>query len=144
MAAILDSLPEALLLIDAGGRVVNANAVAVGWFEAPGNPLVGRSVTDLLSGFGTALARVAGGADAGAGVWTEPGDGGAAPPAVPRRPASRPAWSPSSPTAPASRPRWSAPSCPPCTAGWRSWWSATSPASPTPSRSCAASSGRPS
>ncbi|WP_344670889.1 PAS domain-containing protein [Catenulispora yoronensis] len=77
MAAILDSLPEALLLIDAGGRVVNANAVAVGWFEAPGNPLVGRSVTDLLSGFGTALARVAGGADAGAGVWTEPGDGGA-------------------------------------------------------------------
>ncbi|GAA1969189.1 response regulator [Catenulispora subtropica] len=76
LAAILDSLPEALLLIDGGGRVVNANAVAVGWFEAPGAPLVGRPVTDLLSGFGTALARVAS-ADSTAGVWTEPGDSGA-------------------------------------------------------------------
>ncbi|MFL6116131.1 MAG: PAS domain-containing protein [Catenulispora sp.] len=77
LAAILDSLPEALLLVDAGGRVVNANAVAVGWFEAPGVPLVGRAVTDLLSGYGTALARVAAGADdPTAGVWTDPGDSG--------------------------------------------------------------------
>ncbi|MEY9859553.1 PAS domain S-box-containing protein [Catenulispora sp. GAS73] len=76
LAAILDSLPEALLLVDGGGRVVNANAVAVGWFEAPGAPLVGRPVTDLLSGFGTALARVAS-PDPTAGVWTDPGDSGA-------------------------------------------------------------------
>ena len=48
LAAILDALPEALLLVDAGGRVVNANAVAVGWFEAHGVPLVGRPVTELL------------------------------------------------------------------------------------------------
>lgn len=75
LAAILDSLPEALLLVDGGGRVVNANAVAVGWFEAPGAPLVGRPVTDLLSGFGTALARVAS-PDPTAGVWTDPGDSG--------------------------------------------------------------------
>lgn len=75
LAAILDSLPEALLLVDGGGRVVNANAVAVGWFEAPGAPLVGRAVTDLLSGFGTALARVAS-PDPTAGVWTDPGDSG--------------------------------------------------------------------
>jgi PAS domain S-box-containing protein len=76
LAAILDSLPEALLLVDGGGRVVNANAVAVGWFEAPGAPLVGRPVTDLLSGFGTALARVAS-PDPTAGVWTDPGESGA-------------------------------------------------------------------
>lgn len=76
LAAILDSLPEALLLVDGGGRVVNANAVAVGWFEAPGAPLVGRPVTDLLSGFGTALARVAS-PDPTAGVWTDPGEAGA-------------------------------------------------------------------
>ncbi|MEY9930148.1 PAS domain S-box-containing protein [Catenulispora sp. GP43] len=75
LAAILDSLPEALLLVDGGGRVVNANAVAVGWFEAPGAPLVGRPVTDLLSGFGTALARVAS-PDPTAGVWTDPGESG--------------------------------------------------------------------
>ncbi|MEY9887898.1 PAS domain S-box-containing protein [Catenulispora sp. MAP5-51] len=75
LAAILDSLPEALLLVDGGGRVVNANAVAVGWFEAPGAPLVGRPVTDLLSGFGTALARVAS-PDPTAGVWTDPGEAG--------------------------------------------------------------------
>ncbi|NUR60909.1 MAG: PAS domain-containing protein [Catenulispora sp.] len=76
LAAILDALPEALLLVDAGGRVVNANAVAVGWFEAPGVPLVGRPVTELLSGFGTALARVPA-VEPTAGVWTEPGDSGA-------------------------------------------------------------------
>src|SRR5882672_2101705 len=69
LAAILDSLPEALLLIDGAGRVVNANAVALGWFEAGGVPLVGRSIGEFLSGFGTALARTG---DVG-GVWTEPG-----------------------------------------------------------------------
>jgi PAS domain S-box-containing protein len=69
LAAILDSLPEALLLIDGAGRVVNANAVALGWFESGGVPLVGRSITEFLSGFGTAVARVAD----GGGVWTDSG-----------------------------------------------------------------------
>lgn len=73
LAAILDSLPEALLLIDPAGRVVNANAVALGWFEGNGAPLVGRSVTDFLSGFGTALARVNPNGAGTGGVWADPG-----------------------------------------------------------------------
>lgn len=68
LAAILDSLPEALLLADATGRVVNANAVALGWFEVGGPPLVGQLVTELLSGYGTAVARVA---DPNTGRWSD-------------------------------------------------------------------------
>ena len=84
LAAILDSLPEALLLIDAAGRVVNANAVALGWFEGNGAPLVGRSITEYLSGFGTALARVAGDAGTG-GMWADPGGYRSAPGSGPER-----------------------------------------------------------
>jgi PAS domain S-box-containing protein len=49
--------------------VVNANAVALGWFEGGGMPLVGRSITEFLSGFGTAVARTGD----GGGVWTDGG-----------------------------------------------------------------------
>ncbi len=48
LAAILDALPDALLLVNANGTVVNANAIALETFEAPGTALVGRGLLDLL------------------------------------------------------------------------------------------------
>lgn len=51
LAAILDSLPDALLLIDARGIVVNANTRALDLFEAPDGPLVGRPIGDVLLQF---------------------------------------------------------------------------------------------
>jgi PAS domain S-box-containing protein len=51
LAAILDSLPDALLLVDMRGLVVNANARALEMFETQAGPLVGRSLTELVPGF---------------------------------------------------------------------------------------------
>ncbi|MGQ0625238.1 MAG: PAS domain-containing protein [Sporichthyaceae bacterium] len=54
VAAILDHLPDALLLVDSGGAVVNANARALEAFRAPGaaEPLIGRLLVEVLPGFG--------------------------------------------------------------------------------------------
>ncbi len=51
LAAILDALPDALLLVNANGTVVNANSIALDTFEAPGTALVGRGLLDLLPAF---------------------------------------------------------------------------------------------
>jgi PAS domain S-box-containing protein len=51
LAAILDSLPDALLLVDMRGLVVNANARALEMFETQVGPLVGRTLTELLPSF---------------------------------------------------------------------------------------------
>ncbi|CAM5632203.1 hypothetical protein SGLAM104S_09593 [Streptomyces glaucescens] len=48
LAAILDALPDALVLVNANGTVVNANAIALEAFETPGTALVGRGLLDLL------------------------------------------------------------------------------------------------
>jgi PAS domain S-box-containing protein len=61
LATILDHLPDALLLIDPAGTVVNANARALEVFKAPGatRPLIGRVVVDVLPNFGPAPERTA-------------------------------------------------------------------------------------
>ena len=51
LAAILDALPDALLLVNANGTVVNANSIALETFETPGTALVGRGLLDLLPSF---------------------------------------------------------------------------------------------
>ncbi|MFJ4849080.1 PAS domain-containing protein [Streptomyces sp. NPDC088733] len=51
LAAILDALPDALLLVNANGTVVNANSIALETFESPGTALVGRGLLDLLPSF---------------------------------------------------------------------------------------------
>lgn len=51
LAAILDALPDALLLVNCNGTVVNANAIALETFETPGTALVGRGLLDLLPEF---------------------------------------------------------------------------------------------
>nr|WP_322888021.1 PAS domain-containing protein [Wenjunlia vitaminophila] len=51
LAAILDALPDALLLVNCNGTVVNANAIALETFETPGTALVGRGLLDLLPTF---------------------------------------------------------------------------------------------
>ncbi|MFE6885081.1 PAS domain-containing protein, partial [Streptomyces sp. NPDC057702] len=51
LAAILDALPDALLLVNANGTVVNANHIALETFETPGTALVGRGLLDLLPSF---------------------------------------------------------------------------------------------
>ncbi|MGY1436658.1 PAS domain-containing protein [Streptomyces reniochalinae] len=51
LAAILDALPDALLLVNCNGTVVNANAIALEAFETPGTALVGRGLLDLLPEF---------------------------------------------------------------------------------------------
>ncbi|WP_157869214.1 PAS domain-containing protein, partial [Streptomyces atriruber] len=55
LAAILDALPDALVLVNANGTVVNANAIALEAFEAPGTALVGRGLLDLLPQFDSRL-----------------------------------------------------------------------------------------
>ena len=55
LAAILDALPDGLLLVNCNGTVVNANTVALGMLEAPGTGLVGRGVLDLLPSFDSRL-----------------------------------------------------------------------------------------
>jgi len=44
-------LPDALLLVNCNGTVVNANTIALEAFEAPGTALVGRGLLDLLPQF---------------------------------------------------------------------------------------------
>lgn len=51
LASILDALPDALLLVDVNGTVVNANSIALETFESPGTALVGRGLLDLLPTF---------------------------------------------------------------------------------------------
>ncbi|WP_107474264.1 hybrid sensor histidine kinase/response regulator [Streptomyces sp. NRRL S-340] len=55
LAAILDALPDALLLVNANGTVVNANTIALEAFETPGTALVGRGLLDLLPQFDSRL-----------------------------------------------------------------------------------------
>ncbi|MFC4328705.1 PAS domain-containing protein [Streptomyces andamanensis] len=55
LAAILDALPDALLLVNANGTVVNANTIALETFETPGTALVGRGLLDLLPQFDSKL-----------------------------------------------------------------------------------------
>jgi PAS domain S-box-containing protein len=51
LAAILDALPDALVLVNCNGTIVNANHIALESFEAPGTALVGRGLLDLLPSF---------------------------------------------------------------------------------------------
>ncbi|WP_406091294.1 PAS domain-containing protein [Kitasatospora purpeofusca] len=51
LAAILDALPDALLLVNSNGTVVDANTAAVQALQAPGTSLVGMGVLDLLPEF---------------------------------------------------------------------------------------------
>ncbi|TDC11237.1 PAS domain-containing protein, partial [Streptomyces sp. 8K308] len=51
LAAILDALPDALLLVNGNGTVVNANAIAMETLGAPGAPLVGRGLLDIVPDF---------------------------------------------------------------------------------------------
>ncbi|MFE9422625.1 PAS domain-containing protein [Kitasatospora sp. NPDC006697] len=51
LAAILDALPDALLLVNSNGTVVDANQAAVRAMQTPGTSLVGRGVLDLLPDF---------------------------------------------------------------------------------------------
>ncbi|GHD84922.1 PAS domain-containing protein [Streptomyces naganishii] len=55
LAAILDALPDALVLVNANGTVVNANSIALEAFETPGTALVGRGLLDLLPQFDSKL-----------------------------------------------------------------------------------------
>ncbi|MYU25635.1 PAS domain-containing protein [Streptomyces sp. SID8352] len=55
LAAILDALPDALVLVNANGTVVNANSIALEAFETPGTALVGRGLLDLLPHFDSRL-----------------------------------------------------------------------------------------
>ncbi|WP_377270211.1 PAS domain-containing protein [Peterkaempfera sp. SMS 1(5)a] len=48
LAAILDALPDALLLVNSNGTVVDANTAAVESLQAPGTSLVGMGVLGLL------------------------------------------------------------------------------------------------
>ncbi|OLZ68652.1 nickel transporter [Streptomyces sp. IMTB 2501] len=52
---MLDALPDALVLVNANGTVVNANTIALEAFEAPGTALVGRGLLDLLPEFDSRL-----------------------------------------------------------------------------------------
>ncbi|MEU6441393.1 PAS domain-containing protein [Streptomyces sp. NPDC047046] len=55
LAAILDSLPDALVLVNTNGTVVNANTIALQALESPGTALVGRGLLDLLPQFDSRL-----------------------------------------------------------------------------------------
>ncbi|WP_433546757.1 PAS domain-containing protein [Streptomyces sp. CA-294286] len=55
LAAILDALPDGLLLVNCNGTVVNANTIALETFETPGTALVGRGLLDLLPDFDSRL-----------------------------------------------------------------------------------------
>ncbi|MET9801848.1 PAS domain-containing protein [Streptomyces sp. NPDC006368] len=55
LAAILDALPDGLVLVNANGTVVNANTIALEMFESPGTALVGRGLLDLLPVFDSRL-----------------------------------------------------------------------------------------
>ncbi|MFJ6015017.1 PAS domain-containing protein [Streptomyces sp. NPDC092952] len=51
LAAIVDALPDGLVIVNGNGTIVNANTMALGMFEMPGAVLVGRGLFDLLPGF---------------------------------------------------------------------------------------------
>ncbi|MFF7994170.1 PAS domain-containing protein [Kitasatospora xanthocidica] len=51
LAAILDALPDALLLVNSNGTVVDANSAAVQALQAPGTSLVGMGLLGLLPEF---------------------------------------------------------------------------------------------
>nr|WP_234899745.1 PAS domain-containing protein [Streptomyces filamentosus] len=55
LAAVLDALPDGLVLVNCNGTVVNANTIALGMFETPGTALVGRGLLDLLPTFDSRL-----------------------------------------------------------------------------------------
>ena len=60
---VLESLRDAVIVLDAGGRVVSANASALGWFELHADGVRGRSAIDLLPGepgkaLGEAIGRI--------------------------------------------------------------------------------------
>ncbi|UUN27914.1 PAS domain-containing protein [Streptomyces sp. FIT100] len=55
LAAILDALPDGLVLVNCNGTVVNANTIALEMFETPGTALVGRGLLDLLPSFDSKL-----------------------------------------------------------------------------------------
>ncbi|MEU3445756.1 PAS domain-containing protein [Streptomyces thermolilacinus] len=55
LAAILDALPDGLVLVNTNGTVVNANTIALEMFETPGTALVGRGLLDLLPSFDSRL-----------------------------------------------------------------------------------------
>ncbi|MEU2155405.1 PAS domain-containing protein [Streptomyces sp. NPDC019396] len=55
LAAILDALPDGLVLVNCNGTVVNANTIALEMFETPGTALVGRGLLDLLPSFDSTL-----------------------------------------------------------------------------------------
>jgi PAS domain S-box-containing protein len=57
LAAILDALPDALLLVDASGSVVNANSAALTLFEGESaERLLGKAIAELLPGIGRTVA----------------------------------------------------------------------------------------
>jgi PAS domain S-box-containing protein len=57
LAAILDALPDALLLVDASGSVVNANSAALSLFEGESaERLLGKPIAELLPGIGRTVA----------------------------------------------------------------------------------------
>jgi len=57
LAAILDALPDALLLVDSSGAIVNANAAALNLFEGESaERLLGRQIVLVLPGIGRSLA----------------------------------------------------------------------------------------
>jgi PAS domain S-box-containing protein len=57
LAAILDALPDALLLVDGSGAIVNANAAALGLFEGESaQRLLGRQLAEVLPGLGRSVA----------------------------------------------------------------------------------------
>jgi PAS domain S-box-containing protein len=86
LAAILDALPDALLLVDATGVVVNANAVALDLFEGESaERLLGKPVAVLLPGLGRAVAT------AGPGPAALPAGSGGAGEAAARAPQRGPA-----------------------------------------------------
>ena len=57
LAAILDALPDALLLVDGTGAIVNANAAALNLFEGESaERLLGKQISLVLPGIGRTLA----------------------------------------------------------------------------------------
>jgi PAS domain S-box-containing protein len=57
LAAILDALPDALVLVDGSGAIVNANAAALTLFEGESaERLLGKPITEILPGIGRTVA----------------------------------------------------------------------------------------
>ncbi|MFF4081734.1 PAS domain-containing protein [Streptomyces sp. NPDC001777] len=56
LAAVLDALPDGIVLIDRNGTVVSANDAAQDMFGAPGTPLVGHGLPGLLPDHGSCAA----------------------------------------------------------------------------------------